>query len=139
MRFIHILLASALIFCGCTTSTQLSSSQQAAIAALLNPPDVQLALAVGGAAIMKYIPAADKAAVHTFATTLQALTVGQLDAATIAPLMPVISPAAAPYLNPLINGALIDINLALLKFGQHNASVLAYTQAISQGLLSAGF
>jgi hypothetical protein len=130
----------AVLFAGCSTSTQLTSSQKSALVALLqSPSNIQVALMVGGAAVKKYVPSGDVAVIHQFATALLALSSGQLDSTTVASITPKMSATAQEYIGPFISDALKAINLAIVQFGVHNASVLAYTQAVANGLLGAGF
>lgn len=124
---------------GCAAQNQLSPSQVASIKALVTPPNVQLSLAVSGGALKQYVPVADQVLVRQFAQDLLQLSIGQLDAATIAPLVPKLSPTAQKYIQPLIASALYALNTALISLGSHNAQVLAYTQAVGNGLLQAGF
>jgi hypothetical protein len=122
---------SLIAFAGCSTTSQQSS--------LSTPANVQVAITVLGGLASPKVSASDKAIVHTFATDILALTMGQIDSATITSIVPPIPSSASPYVGPLIQAAVTDLNLAIVKFGQHNATVLQYAQAVGNGLLGAGF
>jgi hypothetical protein len=122
---------SLIALAGCSTTSQQSS--------LSTPANVQVAITVLGGLAAPKVSASDKAIVHTFATDILALTMGQIDSATITSIVPPIPANASPYVGPLIQAAVTDLNLAIVKFGQHNATVLQYAQAVGNGLLGAGF
>jgi hypothetical protein len=129
MKILFPGLALVALFTGC--STQLES--------FATPPNVQVSVTVLSGLAYPKLSASEKAIVHTFATDLLAVTMGSLTSSQITSLIPAIPASASPYLAPVIGAAVTDLNLALIKFGQHNATTLQYVQAVANGLLSAGF
>ena len=129
MKLIVSLLAIAL--CSCSTLPQLGS--------LATPGNVRSVLAVGGAGIMSKVTASDKAQIHKFATALVSMVASQLDSATVNSYLPQISSSSSVFVQPLITLSVVEINTAIAKFGAHNAQIVAYAQAVGNGLLDAGF
>jgi hypothetical protein len=131
MKKILFLGLGLIAFAGCSTTTQQSS--------IASPASVQVAITVLGGLAAPKVSASDKALVHKFAADILALSMGQIDSATITSIIPPIPASASPYVGPLIQAAVTDLNLAIVKFGQHNATVLAYAQAVGNGIFGAGF
>jgi hypothetical protein len=127
----YILALFVLGLCSCQTTSQLSQ--------LATPANVQVSITVLGEAASSKLTANDKTILHTFAKSLLALTAANVDSATISALVPSTSSASSAFVQPLIQTALVELNLALAKFGQHNVTVLAYANAVGNGLLGAGF
>src|SRR5450432_4648243 len=122
-------IASLILFaalCSCQTTSQLSS--------LATPGNVQVSITVLGEAASSKLTSNDKVILHKFATALLALTSANVDSTTISGLVPSMSGSTSSFVQPIIQTALVELNLALAKFGSHNATVLAYAKAVGQGL-----
>lgn len=127
-----ILLSLVAIFCSCSTTSN--------IATLATPANVQSSLTLLGAAVSSKLSSSDKSLLHTFATDVLALSSAQVDSETISSLgSSIASAASGQYVKPLVDTAIIELNLALAKFGSHNAQSVAYAKAVGNGLLGAGF
>lgn len=126
MKYLFSLFLLAL--CGCQSLNQVSS--------LATPANVQIAISVLGAAVQSKITASDKEVIHQVATALKALTTATVDSTTVAPIENLIPQLSNQYAKSLVSAGLIDLNLALAKFGSHNATVLAYATAVGNGLSS---
>jgi hypothetical protein len=127
---LSLLFATGLL-AGCASAPQLAS--------LATPANVQTTISVLGALAAPKLTAGDKAIVHAFATDLLSLAMANVDASNLAIITSKIPANVSAYTAGLIAAATADLNLALAKFGQHNATVLAYVTAVGNGLLSAGF
>lgn len=123
------------ILCGCQTGSNVGTSINSAIK---DPATVQIFITVAGTNLISKFTASDKAIVHRFATSLLALSVAQIDAATIDGLVPP-SASSNQYVGTLISFSIVELNTYLKSFGAHNAEVVKYAQAVGNGLLSAGF
>jgi hypothetical protein len=124
------LLAVALL-ASCASAPQLAT--------LATSDNVQTTIKVLGSLALPKVAASDKAVVHQFATDLLSLAAANVDSTTIAALTAKIPAKVSPYVTSLIAASTTSLNLALAKFGSHNATVLAYVNAVGNGLLQAGF
>jgi hypothetical protein len=106
---------------------------------LATPENVQKVVSQGGAAIIGSVTDHDKAVLHRVAVTLLALTSATVDESAINGLVTYIPQLGNPYAKIVVNNALLVLNMALTSFGSHNAKILAYTNAVGNGLISAGF
>lgn len=127
---LSLLFASGLLF-GCASAPQLAT--------VATPANVQAAITALGALVAPKVTAGDKAIVDQFATDLLALAMANVDAANLAVITGKIPGNVSSYTAGLIAAATADLNLALAKFGSHNATVLAYVEAVGNGLKAAGF
>ncbi len=123
----------ALFGAGCAT-TGVST------ATLLSPAQIQIDLSVAGSLVAPRVSSSAKALVHTFAVALLALSTSTLTAAGIAAIVPVNVPVQDQALvNGLVDAGVTALTLAVAKWGEHNATTLAYAQAVGNGILAAGF
>jgi hypothetical protein len=132
--YLHCLLPLALIaviFSGCATGVNPTT--------LLAPSAIQADIRSGGALALPNVSASTKVAIHTFATDLAALSADQLTVAQVQAIIPSIPQNDQPWVSTVIDGGVIVIDAAISKFGEHNATTVAYAQAVGNGLLQAGF
>jgi hypothetical protein len=118
-------------FAGCSTTSQLTS--------IATPANVQVSITVLGGLTASKVTASEKLIVHTFATDLLSLAAADVSSSNIQILTAKIPASVSPYTTGLVAAAVADLNLALAKFGQKNATVLAYVNAVGTGLINAGF
>jgi hypothetical protein len=129
MKITAILAVTALILTGCAN---VPTSQ------LVSPAAVQLDIATVGTLVVPKVSAVAKATIHSVAVQLVA---GQIDPTAVAAALTGLNiPASDQALvSGVVDGAVTVVNLAIMKFGSHNATTIAYVTAIGQGLLGAGF
>lgn len=127
--FLSLLMVAVL--CSCQTTKQ--------VASLATPDNVKIVVTVGGSAIISKVTDGDKAILHRVATTLLALTSATVDETTINGIQTLVPQLSNPYAKVLVQGALVNLNMALTAFGSHNTKIVAYTKAVGEGLVAAGF
>ncbi len=113
------------------------------ISSFLNPQQIQSDITLVGSFVLSTVSAETKKAVHDVAKGLLELsksdvTVAEVDALMVDAKISV-PPNDLAILGLLLNGSVAILNLMIAKFDTHNVEVVAYAQAISNGLLSAGF
>ena len=125
------LLFASTLFYGCASAPQLAT--------LATPANVQTSISVLGALVAPKVTAGDKAIVDQFATDLLSVAMADVTSANLAVITAKIPASVCSYTAGLIAAATADLNLALTKFGEKNPTVIAYFQAVGNGLKSAGF
>ncbi len=118
------LITTPIMFNGCANWQQVQQT-------LGSPQQVQIDVTLLGSVAKSRIPANAQAQIHTFATQLSALA--DLNTAQLVALIPKTGNAIADALIASSSGFL---NMALVKWGEHNATTLAYAHAVANGLLA---
>lgn len=113
------------------------------ISSYLKPAQVQMDITLVSSLVMSMISAPTKTAIHDVATGLLELamadvTVAEIDA-LIADAKVSVPAADVAFFHLLLNGGVATLNLVLAKFGTHNPEIVAYAEAIANGLLAGGF
>jgi hypothetical protein len=130
------LTAPVLLVTSCSTTSSLTEEERND---LLAPEKLYAGIVLLSAGVISKVSPSDKALVSQFAVGLGQLTDATVDSDAIADLLPDVSSEAEAFINPILNAAIEQLNLALKRFGSHNAQIVAYTSAISHGLKDGGF
>lgn len=121
--------------CSCQTLKNIGTQ----VTVLATPTNVQKVVHDGGALIFTSVTANDKVVLHRIVVTLGSLTTATVDASAINGLQTYIPQLSNAYAKIVISNALLALNMALTSFGDHNAKIIEYTQAVTNGLTSAGY
>lgn len=128
-----------LVVAGCSTPGVTSKS----VGTILTPTQLQADAQFAGSQVVSVVSVQAKATIHQIATDLVAISA---DNATTANLTQLVSQLRVTVPTQYQSGYTLAVdaiaaglNAATTSFGDHNPQVVAYAQAVGNGLLAAGF